>query len=347
MTSIRWGYVITRCLSQAVRSLFWCLMVLVCLQGCSRQSHDGQAEDGTVDSTSTGNYIPMTKPIPSNLSSSRPIQDEFERLLGDLPEDVTALRHQLQRDWEVSFSWYEREEGKFFLAQLSFQKQLRDHHLIALIGLPGPLDILLTGTGVSDRGLALLARLRTTTRQGRPLLAEVWELHLGYTQVTNEGLAHLSALESLRVLDLTRTHVRDDGLVHLAKLPHLQRLILARTAITGRGLPHLRELKSLIELDLDATHVDDQGLYQLPALPKLRKLNLRGTRISDAGLARLQELPALEELDVTNTRITDACIIHLKELKKLRRLRILHQTGLSESGKLQLHFSLPEHVDID
>ncbi|MCS7015393.1 MAG: hypothetical protein NZM42_04640 [Gemmatales bacterium] len=344
------GYLIPRYVLPAVKRLPLWLLLLAALKGCGRNDNDvppvpGSATQPPAPLRQDSGKVATQTNSPSN--SSLDLEQDVTRILASIPDDVTPLREQLQRDWEVSFQWDERDDGKIFLAQLSFRKQLNDGHLVALVGLPGPLDVSLSRTGVSDLGLALLARLRVTQRQGQPLLADIWELHLGYTRVSDAGLPHLSAFASLRVIDLTKTDISDAGLVHLAKLTQLRRLILARTPIYGSGLAHLRELKSLIELDLDATYLNDDGLQQLPALPQLQKLNLRGTRITDAALARLKDLPALEELDVTNTRITDACVPYLKELKKLRRLRIADRTGLTERGAIQLRLALPEQVQID
>jgi hypothetical protein len=290
----------------------------------------------------------MASTEPAGTSASAPSAPlDLDALIASIPADPTPLREKLRRELEVVFAWDYRDEEKVFIAQLGFQRHLRDTDLIALAGLPSPLVLMLNNTPISDTGLALLARLCKPQENQKPLVGEIWELHLGYTQVGDEGLAHLTAMPSLRTLDLTKTGTTDAGLVHVAKLTHLRRLILARTQVQGPGLPQLRSLADLMELDLEGTPVNDDGLFQLPALPHLRKLVLRGTRITDAGLARLKDLPALEELDITRTRITDACVSHLKELKKLRRLRIVDKTGLTERGAIQLRLALPETVVID
>ncbi|GBD35700.1 hypothetical protein HRbin36_00814 [bacterium HR36] len=330
----------------AHRSLTLVLAVMVSMNGCGRD--DTTVSRHPLQTANTGSAAsPSATGTGLSAATVQNAPFDLDAVLAGIPDDATPLRQKLQREFEVAFVWDDRDEGKVLVAQLGFRPKLGDADLVALAGLEGSLDLILTGTPISDRGLALLARMRTTQRNNRALLGEIWELSLAYTKISDAGLTHLATLTSLRGLDLTRTAVTDAGLAHLAKLTNLRRLILARTQVKGAGLQHLRSLTALTELDLEGTAVNDEGLHQLPVLPQLRKLVLRASRITDTGLSRLKELPALEELDITQTLISDGCVAYLKELKKLRRLRVVDKTGLTERGAMQLRLALPESVRID
>jgi hypothetical protein len=105
-----------------------------------------------------------------------------------------------------------------------------DSKMQALVGLAPQLTWLdLSGTAITDRAFATVARLPNLTR-----------LHLDRTAVTDEGLAHLRPLRQLEYLNLYGTKVTDAGLVHLAGLAHLRSLYVWRTRVTAEGIARLQ-----------------------------------------------------------------------------------------------------------
>ena len=85
-----------------------------------------------------------------------------------------------------------------------------------------------------------------------------------------EAVLHMKKLTSLRAVTLGFTKVTDAGLAHLSGLPELEELGLAQTGVTDAGLSHLKELKKLKRLDLVGTKVTDRGAAELKAaLPDL------------------------------------------------------------------------------
>jgi internalin A len=85
------------------------------------------------------------------------------------------------------------------------------------------------------------------------------------------AIAHLKGLPSLRALTLGFTGVTDAGLADLAVLADLEDLGLAQTAVTDAGLAHLKHLKKLRTLDLEWTKVTDNGVRDLQkSLPDLK-----------------------------------------------------------------------------
>lgn len=87
----------------------------------------------------------------------------------------------------------------------------------------------LSGTRVTDRGLALLARMPRLT----------W-LDLHDTRITDRGVAALVGLKELRHLNLYGTPVTDRGLRALENLTSLEALFVWNTKVTGAGVERLR-----------------------------------------------------------------------------------------------------------
>ena len=94
-------------------------------------------------------------------------------------------------------------------------------------------------------------------------LEHLVSLHLGGTDVTDEGLSHLAGLTSLKRLHLEKTKVSDAGLAHLSKLENLRYLNLSQTGVSDSGLPQLEGLKNLRNLYLWQTKVTPNGVETL------------------------------------------------------------------------------------
>jgi uncharacterized membrane protein len=89
-----------------------------------------------------------------------------------------------------------------------------------------------------------------------PLQANIVDLNLAGTRVTNTGMTTVGAMTNLTRLRLDRTAITDAGLVPLKKLTKLNYLNLYSTAVTDNGLKILASLPSLRQLYLWKTKVD-------------------------------------------------------------------------------------------
>jgi hypothetical protein len=128
-------------------------------------------------------------------------------------------------------------------------------------------------------------------------------------EVTDAGLAALSGLVDLKVLDLSRNpaivstwfsnanpnaKLTDATLVHVGALPRLTSLVLSGNAITDAGLARLSGLRNLETLELDDTPVTDAGLHHLKGLKRLKVLSLIKTKVTTEGATALQKtIPGL------------------------------------------------------
>ena len=91
-------------------------------------------------------------------------------------------------------------------------------------------------------------------------------------------------------VDLSSTEVTDNGLANISKIKNLKMLNISDTRVTDAGLAHLAGLKGLRVLNLSSTTVTDAGLKQLAELENLESLYLIGFGGGDAGLKHLSNL---------------------------------------------------------
>jgi hypothetical protein len=104
------------------------------------------------------------------------------------------------------------------------------------------------GTGVSDRGLAEVARLMNLTR-----------LHLQHTQVGDAGMAHLTGLQRLEYLNLYGTSVTDEGLKPLSSLKRLRAIFLWETGVTPEGVSRLQAALPRLTIETGIGRVAQSG----------------------------------------------------------------------------------------
>jgi hypothetical protein len=174
------------------------------------------------------------------------------------------------------------------------------------------------------------------------------------SEVINDDLRHVTQLRHIEWLDLNGCdNITDDGLAHLSALKDLKLLALGRISpdqisIDDRGVfpasaprrSGATPVRTGNESEHVGPHITDRGLAFLERLTALEDLNLSGANISDAGLARLTGLVNLKELDLTNTPITDAGLVHLRGLVRLRHLS-LNGTKVSSNGAVGLMQAIP------
>ena len=117
-------------------------------------------------------------------------------------------------------------------------------------------DFKLRGKEIKDEDLLLL----------KELAANLADLNLGETTITDAGLVHLKPLKNLTRLDLHGTKVSDAGLVNLKEMTKLHSLNLyGSTGITDAGLEHLKGLTNLRRLYLWQTKVSEAAANKLSA----------------------------------------------------------------------------------
>jgi tRNA A-37 threonylcarbamoyl transferase component Bud32/Leucine-rich repeat (LRR) protein len=210
---------------------------------------------------------------------------------------------------------------------------------------------LTTGSSFSDDDLKQIA-----------VLSDVESVSLSGTKVSQNGLAHLQGLTTLRQVDLGTLRLPPTAVESLRKaLPGCQVLVrepadveVARAVLGAGGHVTifternqlLRDLKAIVQLPAgqyslravnldDISGIDDAALAKLSELPQLESLFLTNTAISDAALARVAACKSLQELGLSGTKITPAGLSSLAPLPKLARLYVA-KTTLGSEGLRQL-----------
>ena len=233
------------------------------------------------------------------------------------------------------------------LYEIALAGRADDRALAPLVHLTGLRSLDLTGTTITDRGLAEVARLRSLKWLALP------------EGITEEALVHLAGLPKLEGLLLAGKGLTGPGLVQLRRIPTLRVLSLnGQSALQDAALAPLAELPRLESLSLNgASRISDAGVDLLVRSPSLRKLDLFGTQVTPQGVARLAKLPSLEYLNLnTQPGLDDGALAALSRLPNLKRLRLgvsrtqyYTGTGLAELTKLEhlelLHLSGPGVTD--
>ena len=175
------------------------------------------------------------------------------------------------------------------------------------------------------KGLKSLERLSISKQLTDDGLAEIAQLpslkalYIREDHLTNDGLAHLEKLASLEELDISNGRMSNAGLAHLAKLGSLRYLMLTGKNFTDEGLIYIKDIPSIKILHFGhLSHLTDRSLVHLSNVTTLERLNLHWVeKITDSGIANLKKLPSLKKLDIANSQVTDEGLTHLKEIKSL------------------------------
>lgn len=149
----------------------------------------------------------------------------------------------------------------------------------------------------------------------------------GESKFDDEALAALEPVAANIVeLDIGGSQITDSGLAALTKLVNLERLYLQKTAVTDEGLVHLGDLSRLQYLNLYETSVTDEGLEYLEDLDALKSLYLWGSQVTPAGAQAFKE----DMLDQSQIESWESEIESLKQ--KIKQAGILIETGASAEG---------------
>ncbi|NQT41216.1 MAG: Nramp family divalent metal transporter, partial [Planctomycetes bacterium] len=123
-----------------------------------------------------------------------------------------------------------------------------------------------------------------------PRIAELTgltSLAMRNTQIGDQGIAQLTGLKALRVIDLRAApRVSDAAMQSLVALPELRAVRLIGGNVTDAGVETLLALPRLTELDVrNCRGVTGKGIGLLAAKKSLRVLKLGGSAIDDDSLA--------------------------------------------------------------
>jgi serine/threonine protein kinase/Leucine-rich repeat (LRR) protein len=137
-------------------------------------------------------------------------------------------------------------------------------------------------------------------------------LQLSYAPVQSGNLNALAAFTKLETLELSANSsaqsLTDEALAALEHLPSLKVLGLRSAKITDGGLDRVAKLSELEVLDLEGTPVSDAGVEKLAGLGRLSRLSLTRTSITDAATESLAKMKTLRRLALRQTRLSPDAI---------------------------------------
>lgn len=170
---------------------------------------------------------------------------------------------------------------------------LSDDALQHLEGLPQLRHLLLCRGQATDRGLQRVGKLNKLER------LYMWHA----SEVTDQGVAHLSKLRNLKSIHLDSSRVTDESLRLLAKLPSLERLALQQNHFTDQGLAYLKGNATIRSLwvGLGDGEITNAAMPYLAEMPNLECLDLQKTQVTLSGLELLGQAKNLKELIIGGT----------------------------------------------
>ena len=187
------------------------------------------------------------------------------------------------------------------------------------------------------------------------------------------SLDFYKARNLLRSMGKTNSQVTDDYLASLKEITTLRHINLANCTIDGKGLCHLKGMQQLKEINLTFTGVNDscfKALSQLPALKviglsctrctgtgfkhfaprtEFETINLHDTPLNDEGLTEICNHQITDTFWIAHTKFTDEGAIHVARLTSLKRCGIgsNHPQSTGESVSYLADLPLQELVLVE
>jgi uncharacterized membrane protein len=132
-----------------------------------------------------------------------------------------------------------------------------------------------------------------------PISAENNHLNVSFVNAKNITASHVQSLlklkEQIVQLSLSYSNISDEHLTALIALQKLRSLDLRHTKITDASAESIGRLKELRVLNLMNTRISDRGVRQLHELENLQKLFVYETDVTAAGVTMLKiDLPKVE-----------------------------------------------------
>jgi hypothetical protein len=208
----------------------------------------------------------------------------------------------------VRNSYYADYQGVWFNS--TSNAGLQDQDLAVLKHFPRLKILEIAAPLITDEGMAHVQRIKSLR-----------ELQLYETKVTSRGLWHLRGIPMKRLV-LAGRGVSDETLGALEEFPALQRLMITETSVTNAGMEHLKHVPLLEKLFLADSPIGDSAMSRVAKLMHLREVTFIELPITDDGISRLAGLERLEYLEVVQTQVTDKGLLAFRETPTLKYLGV-------------------------
>lgn len=185
-------------------------------------------------------------------------------------------------------------------------------------------------------------------------LQELESLSTDGSQLSDEGLAKLGQIKSLRNVAFFHLSFRKEGFTGQGfaawkDLPNLERLTVAGMSLGDAGFIEIGKLQTLREFRTWHTYRTEASNAEIARLSNLKTLKLgqrlprgKGTplSLSDESIASILKIKSLESLDIGEAPFSIAALGQLKSLPNLKVLKI-NTTELTEQDIAELKSLLP------
>lgn len=224
-------------------------------------------------------------------------------------------------------------------SNVNFSVVMSNDSLVHLQALKNANTILLR-QDINDVGLYNISTLTSLTN------INVGISNLSATTVTDRGMAQLSKLVNLQVLDnLICPNVTDGGLNSLRTLTKLKEVnLMGWTGITNNGLNIVKAWPNLEKLKLSHMNITDDAINVISAATSLKSLDLEFDNITNTGLGYLSNFHSLTEIVLGHTQIDDKgaklLSLALKSNPSLTRVT-LYGTNMSAAMITRLRTDFP------
>ncbi len=129
-------------------------------------------------------------------------------------------------------------------------------------------------------------------------------------------LKHLAVLkfrDDIEIFSDKQVKVTDEGLAHVAKIDSLKVLEISDCgAITDAGMAYLSTMSGLETFEMPNSAIGDEGVAHLSKLPRVKTLVMDGTRMTDKSLEYLRSTKTLRTVWV-GPAVTDPAIEKFKK----------------------------------
>lgn len=172
-------------------------------------------------------------------------------------------------------------------------------------------------------------------------------LEIGDTEVTDQGLAELSASRSITHLEINLgRRITNDGIKNLANMPQLRILEFAGSKnVTAACLADLTPLRNLENLGINYLQVEPKDLDVLEEFKRLSLIDASDCSLNDSCVARIARVPSLTVINLNGSNLTDKGLEKLTSLKNLQLLSLKDCPNLTDRGIQELQQKLPRcHV---
>lgn len=127
---------------------------------------------------------------------------------------------------------------------------------------------------------------------GRAVFDEerLFRLELQRSRVRDTDLPEfVTWVPDLEEIDLTSTKITDEGIATIARLTSLRKVAISATKISAAALDHLAGLPNLTDLYLVSIPITDDAIPALSKLNRLRKLSVSATQLTAEGVEELRQ----------------------------------------------------------